>query len=220
MGPAAHLGTEAGQGRDDAAVGDRFEYRDVSVDGRDGPIVTGFSARIPAHGLTVMVGPSGAGKTTLLRLLNRLDDPDSGVVLLDGRDVRDHDVVALRRRVQYVAQVPVTFPGTVADNLLHADGGAEELLERVGLAPALVSREADRLSVGEAQRLCLARALSVGPDVLVLDEPTSALDRATSAAVGRLVRSLADDGLTVVMVTHDARQASALADRVIEVRAR
>jgi putative ABC transport system ATP-binding protein len=199
-------------------VGDRFEYVDVRVDGDEGPIVSGFSARIPAEGLTAIVGPSGSGKTTLLRLLNRLDDPDAGVVLLDGADVRSYDVLALRRRVQYVGQVPVTFPGTVADNLggLDATDG-EALLRRVGLAPTLLSREADRLSVGEAQRLCLARALALHPEVLVLDEPTAALDAASKEEVERLVRSLADDGLTVVMVTHDQRQASHLADRVVEV---
>jgi ABC-type bacteriocin/lantibiotic exporter with double-glycine peptidase domain len=73
-------------------VGDRFEYRDVRVDGDLGPIVAAFSARVPAMGLTAMVGPSGAGKTTLLRLLNRLDDPDEGAVLFEGLDVRSYDV--------------------------------------------------------------------------------------------------------------------------------
>jgi putative ABC transport system ATP-binding protein len=196
-------------------VGGRFEYVDVGVDGDDGPIISGFSARIAAEGLTAVVGPSGAGKTTLLRLLNRLDDPDAGVVLLDGSDVRSYDVLALRRRVQYVGQVPVTFPGTVADNIGAGDHAA--ILDRVGLSPTLVGREADRLSVGEAQRMCLARALALEPEVLVLDEPTSALDTASKAGVEALVASLALDGLTVVMVSHDPRQASHLADHVIEV---
>src|ERR1700745_546301 len=97
-----------------------IEYQDVRVDGDDGPIVAGFSAGIPAGRLTVMVGPSGAGKTTLLRLLNRLDDPDEGAVLFAGGDGRDYDVLELRRRVQLVGQVPVTFPGTVAANLAVA----------------------------------------------------------------------------------------------------
>lgn len=196
-------------------MGDRFEYVDVRVDGDDGPIIAGFSARIAAEGLTAVVGPSGAGKTTLLRLLNRLDDPDAGVVLLDGADVRSYDVLALRLRVQYVGQVPVTFPGTVAANL--GDGDHAALLDRVGLSPDVAGREADRLSVGEAQRMCLARALAREPEVLVLDEPTSALDTASKAGVERLVASLALDGLTVVMVSHDPRQATHLADHVIEV---
>ena len=195
-------------------MGDRFEYRDVRVDGDSGPIIEGFSARIPADGLTAMVGPSGAGKTTLLRLLNRLDDPDAGEVLFEGRDVRTYDVLELRRRAQYVGQVPVTFPGTVADNVgPEVDG----LLPRVGLLPALATREADRLSVGEAQRMCLARALARHPECLLLDEPTSALDTTSKAGIEALIRSLADDGLTVVMVTHDPRQAAELADRVLRV---
>jgi putative ABC transport system ATP-binding protein len=199
-------------------MGDRFEYVDVRVDGDDGPIVSGFSARISAAGLTAVIGPSGAGKTTLVRLLNRLDDPDAGAVLLDGEDLRSYDVLALRRRVQYVGQVPVTFPGTVADNLDCADPAA--LLERVGLPTSLAGREADRLSVGEAQRMCLARAMALEPEVLVLDEPTSALDTASKEGIEALVASLAADGLTVVMVSHDPRQAVQLADHVLEVPGR
>jgi len=161
-----------------------------------------------------MVGPSGAGKTTLLRLLNRLDDPDGGSVLFEGRDVRHYRVLDLRQRVQSVGQVPVTFPGTVADNI---GPSAAELLQRVGLDSSLASREADRLSVGEAQRMCLARSLALQPDVLALDEPTSALDTDSKAGIEQLVRSLADSGLTVIMVTHDPRQAQ-LADHIMTVR--
>jgi putative ABC transport system ATP-binding protein len=200
--------------------GPRFELHDVRVDGDDGPIVDGFSADVPRQGLTAMVGPSGAGKTTLLRLLNRLDDPDAGVVSFEGKDVRDYDVLELRRRVQYVGQVPVTFPGTVAENLeLARPAEALDLLmDRVGLSAGLLERQADVLSVGEAQRLSLARALACRPDCLLLDEPTSALDTASKGGIERLVRSLADqDGLTVVLVTHDPRQADELADRVIAV---
>lgn len=191
----------------------RFEYRHVRVEGDHGPIVAAFSAVIPADGLSVIVGPSGAGKTTLLRLLNRLDDPDEGMVLFEGRDVRTYDVLELRRRVQSVGQTPVTFPGTVARNI---GAGTAALLERVGLDPSLSDREADRLSVGEAQRMALARSLALDPDVLALDEPTSALDMANKAGIERLIRNLADSGLTVVMVSHDPRHAE-LADHVIEV---
>jgi putative ABC transport system ATP-binding protein len=165
--------------------------------------------------LTAIVGPSGSGKTTLIRLLNRLDDPDEGEVLLDGRNVRDYDVLELRRRVQLVGQVPVPFAGTVEDNV---GPEWEEMLDRVGLPASLRARPADVLSVGEAQRMCLARSLSRHPDCLVLDEPTSALDTASKGGIERLIRSLADGGLTVVMVTHDPRQADELADRVLEVR--
>lgn len=191
----------------------------MRVDGDDGPIVEGFTAVVPRVGLTAMVGSSGAGKTTLLRLLNRLDDPDAGQVLLDGRSVRDYDVLQLRRRVQYVGQVPVTFPGTVAENLAMAEASADPdaLLRRVGLPASLAQRRADALSVGEAQRLSLARALACEPEALLLDEPTSALDTASKGGIEQLIRSLADGGLTVVLVTHDPRQATELADAVIEV---
>lgn len=191
----------------------RFEFRDVTVFGDHGPIVSGFCARIAARGLTTMIGPSGAGKTTLLRLLTRLDDPDGGVVLFEGKDVRDYDVLELRRRVQHVGQVPVTFPGTVADNI---GPEADALLARVGLDPRLKDREADRLSVGEAQRMALARSLALGPDVLALDEPTSALDTVSKAGIERLIRELADSGLTVVMVTHDPRHTE-MADHVLVI---
>lgn len=199
----------------------RFEYCNVRVDGDRDPIIDGFSALIARDGLTAVVGPSGAGKSTLLRLLNRLDDPDAGQVLYDGRDVRDYDVLELRRRVQHVGQVPVTFPGTVAENLALAEPTADQsaLLERVRLPTALLERQADVLSVGEAQRLSLARALAREPDALLLDEPTSALDTQSKGGIERLIRSLADDGLTVVLVTHDPRQAAELADAVIEVAA-
>ncbi len=190
-----------------------IEYRDVRVDGDDGPIVAGFSAAVPAGRLTVMVGPSGAGKTTLLRLLNRLDDPDGGAVLFAGQDVRRYDVLDLRRRVQVVGQVPVTFPGTVAENV---GGDTAALLARVGLNPTLAAREADRLSVGEAQRMCLARSLALQPEVLALDEPTSALDSSSKAGIEDLITGLAASGLTVVMVTHDPRHAE-LADHVVSV---
>ncbi len=195
-------------------MGDRFELRDIRVDGDDGPILDGFSARIPVDGLTAVVGPSGSGKTTLLRMLNRLDDPDGGEILFDGSDVRSYDVLELRRRVQHVGQVPVSFPGTVADNV---GDGWEALLPRVHLDVGLGGRLADLLSVGEAQRMCLARALARGPDCLLLDEPTSALDTASKGEVERLVRSLADEGLTVVLVTHEPRQATEIADRIITV---
>jgi putative ABC transport system ATP-binding protein len=192
----------------------RFEYAEVRIDGDKGPIISGFSARVPSEGLTAVVGPSGAGKTTLLRLLNRLDDPDDGAVLFEGRDVQSYDVLELRRRVQFVGQTPVTFPGTVADNV---GDDWSDLLPNVGLSTTLGDRQADLLSVGEAQRMCLARALSRSPDCLLLDEPTSALDSASKTAIEKLVRSLADDGLTVVMVTHETRQAQEIADRIIDV---
>lgn len=207
------------------AMGDRFELCDVRVDGEHGPILDGLCARIPAVGLTAVIGESGTGKTTLVRLLNRLDDPDAGAVLFEGRDLRDYDVLELRRRVQVVGQTPVGFPGTIADNLGGAGGDGSDgvgvdvvaLLARVGLDAEMARREGDRLSLGETQRLTLARALTLAPEVLVLDEPTSALDVRAKARIERLLGELADDGMTVVLVSHDPRHAEELADHVIEL---
>ena len=199
------------------AMGDRFELCDVRVDGEHGPILDGLSARIPTVGLTAVIGESGTGKTTLVRLLNRLDDPDAGVVLFEGSDLRGYDVLELRRRVQVVGQTPVGFPGTIADNLGGSDVDVVALLARVGLDAEMAQREGDRLSLGETQRLTLARALALEPEVLVLDEPTAALDVRAKARIERLLGELADDGMTVVLVSHDPRHAEELADHVIEL---
>jgi len=204
------------------AAGEGFRLEGVTVTGGQGPVLEGFSAHLPGRGLTAVVGPSGSGKTTLLRLLNRLADPDAGRITYDGRPLAEHDVLDLRRRVQHVGQVPVAFPGTVADNLRLARPWAPvaDLLARVDLDPELAGREAQRLSVGETQRMCLARALALAPECLLLDEPTSALDGDSRSRVEKLVRRLADDGTGVIMVTHDASQAQDLADRTVAVPGR
>ncbi|HEV2075622.1 MAG TPA: ATP-binding cassette domain-containing protein, partial [Thermoleophilaceae bacterium] len=170
-------------------------------------------------------GPSGSGKSTLLRLLNRLADPDRGTVRFLGRDVRDLDVLELRRRVALVPQVPAPLPGTVTENVQagpalcgrFADVGG--CLELAGLGPEYADRHADRLSVGEQQRVMLARALALEPEVLLLDEPTSALDERARAGVERTIRALLDrPGTSALIVTHDREQARRLARRTVEIR--
>ncbi|MFL6138443.1 MAG: ATP-binding cassette domain-containing protein [Frankiaceae bacterium] len=181
----------------------------------------GVTQPLAAARVTALVGPSGAGKTTLLRLLNRLEEPSSGQVRFHGRPLPAYDVLALRRRVGMLQQSPVLLGATVLDDLRVGAPGLTEaeaavLLDRVGLPPdELADRRTEGLSGGEAQRLCLARALAIGPEVLLLDEPTSALDSFAAAAVERVVRGLVDAGLTVVMVSHDLRQARRLADDVV-----
>jgi putative ABC transport system ATP-binding protein len=178
-----------------------------------------------ADGATVLLGASGAGKSTLLRLLNRLADPDSGHVSFRGEDVRDLEPRALRRRATLVPQLPAPLPGTVAENVRYgpALAGREadvvRPLELAGLSPAYADREARRLSVGEQQRVMLARALALEPEVLLLDEPTSALDEETRDGVERTLADLRDrTGLSMVVVTHDREQARRLADRIVHLR--
>jgi len=174
-------------------------------------------------GATALLGPSGSGKSSLLRLLNRLSDPDSGTIVFEGVDVRERDVLDLRRRAVLVPQLPAPLPGTVADNVRYGPGlvgrepDVEGCLARAGLEAAYAEREAAELSVGEQQRVMLARALALGPDVLLLDEPTSALDEAARDGVERTLAELARAGVSMVLVTHDRGQAERIASQVVEL---
>jgi putative ABC transport system ATP-binding protein len=181
------------------------------------------SAELPA-GASCVWGPSGAGKSTMLRLLNRLADPESGRVLFEGRDVRELDPLDLRRRAVLVQQLPAPIPGTVAANvsygarLLHRKVDVERLLEHVALPRGYRDRDAGRLSVGEQQRLMLARALALEPEALLLDEPTSALDERAREQVESTLQHLRDElGVSLVLVTHDYEQARRLADWFVEL---
>lgn len=170
--------------------------------------------------MTVIVGPSGAGKSTLLRTCNRLEVPTSGRVLFQSVDVASLDPLSLRRRVGMVFQDPTPFGGTVRDNLLVADptltdAAAASVLERVTLDAGFLDRPADELSGGEAQRVCLARALVPAPDVLLMDEPTSSVDPRTRVTLERLASSEASTGVRVLWVTHDLDQMRRIANYVI-----
>ncbi len=169
---------------------------------------------------TALVGPSGAGKTSLLRCLNRLEEPCEGRVLLDGVDVRSLPPTQLRRRVGMIFQTPVLFPGGVGANLAYGleSHSRDELaasLEAVGLPVSFLDREAFALSVGQAQRVCIARALVREPEVLLMDEPTSALDREAAGRIEGLIGDLVGRGLTVVLVTHNLPHARRVCDRGI-----
>jgi putative ABC transport system ATP-binding protein len=178
------------------------------------------SLAIPS-GSTALVGPSGSGKSTLLRLLNRLADPDEGSVRFHGTDVRELDPLELRRRVGLVPQLPAPVAGTVADNVcfgprLHGEQvDPERPLRLAGLDPSFAERDASRLSVGEQQRVMLARALALEPEVLLLDEPTAALDEDAKQAVEETLAGL--PAVSLVLVTHERAQAERLADRVIRL---
>jgi UDP-glucose/iron transport system ATP-binding protein len=173
---------------------------------------------------SAVVGPSGAGKTTLLRVLNRLEDPTAGRVLLDGKPIGEMDVPALRRRVGLVAQRPVLLTDRVADELRVGRRDLSEdrslaLLQRVGLSAGFAARRTAGLSGGEAQRLCLARALAVEPEVLLLDEPTSALDGLIATLIADLARDHVASGGTVVLVSHDLAVVRRVAHHVLVLKA-
>jgi putative ABC transport system ATP-binding protein len=198
-----------------------FSFEQVSVGPREARRLERLDASLPDGGLTVVAGPSGSGKSTLLRLCNRLEVPSEGRVRHRGDDIAQRDPLELRREVAMVFQRPVTFAGTVRDNLREAaparddDDALAELLERAGLQRAFLERDAGELSGGEAQRVCLARALATRPRVLLMDEPTSSLDGEAAAVLERLARELVDDGTPVVWVTHSQEQMRRLADHVL-----
>ena len=191
-------------------------------------ILRDVSFHVNTADLLGIVGASGSGKSSLLHLLNRLDEPTSGTVYLDGQDYRNFPPRELRRRVGMVTQRAYLFPGDVASNLRFGpaqrgetvpDEEVARLLERVGL-PGFSAREVSVLSGGEQQRVSLARALANRPEVLLLDEPTSALDEESKVGIEELVGSLVrDHGLTCVMVTHDREQARRMCNRVILLEA-
>jgi ABC-type sulfate/molybdate transport systems ATPase subunit len=195
-----------------------FRLEDVSF-----RALRNVTATLPV-GASCIWGPSGAGKSTVLRLLNRLADPEAGRVFFEEQDARTIDPLELRRRAVLVQQLPVPIPGTVADNisygarLLHRTTDVGSLLEHVGLPRAYGERDARRLSVGEQQRLMLARALALEPEALLLDEPTSALDEAARDQVEATLAHFRHDlGVSLVVVTHDFEQASRLADWFVEL---
>jgi putative ABC transport system ATP-binding protein len=167
-----------------------FVLENVSYTRGERRVISELTVTI-GDGTTAMVGPSGAGKSTLLRLLNRLADPGSGTIRYRGRDLRDYDVLELRREVALVPQLPALLPDTVAENL------------RFG--PRLAGRTCD-----------ITQALALNRAVLLLDEPTAALDQHTRDAVERTLIDLRDRlSVSLVLVTHDRDQAHRLSDRII-----
>jgi phosphate transport system ATP-binding protein len=199
-------------------------------------ILSDMNVEVRRGAVTALIGPTGSGKTTLLRTFNRMNDKVTGYrhagdVLLDGRSIWNPglELMALRRKVGMLFQRPNPFPMSIVDNVvagvkahrMASKNGlksiAQQRLTEVGLWDAVQDRLKDspfRLSGGQQQLLCLARALAIGPEILLLDEPTSSLDPMSTESIEALIKGLTPK-ITVVIVTHNLAQASRVSDRTI-----
>ncbi len=187
-------------------------------------ILDAIDLAIPKQTFTAIIGPSGSGKTSLLRLLNRLDDPTSGTIRYRDRPIAELPVREHRARVGFVFQTPVLFSGSVRDNLAVAgaiagippsDGDHRmiEVLELAEVDSHLLDRDSTRLSVGQKQRVSIARTLMTRPETLLLDEPTASLDPETADKLMNTVARLSRDrNVTVVAVTHRLAEAKKLSE--------
>ena len=233
QGPAAHAAVRTAERRE--AGPERMTLESLSVFYGDKAAVKQVSLPIRQGEVLALIGPSGCGKTTLLRTLNRLTEltPSArrdGVIRLDGQDVDELEVTALRRRVSMVFQQPNPFPMSVFDNVAYAlreqsrkrpgrsvvEPLVEDALRRAGLWDEVkddLDHPALRLSGGQQQRLCIARAISTRPEVLLMDEPCSALDPRSTAVIEDLITDLSRE-LAIVIVTHNLQQARRVGDRV------
>jgi osmoprotectant transport system ATP-binding protein len=204
------------------------EFRKVGYSIAGVPILDGIDVQVSRGEILILLGESGCGKTTTLKLINRLIEPTSGELIVEGKRTTDWDAIALRRRIGYVLQDGGLFPHmTVGQNvgltlsLLDTDGAViskrvSEMLDLVGLDPAkFAGRYPHELSGGQRQRVGVARALASDPDLLLLDEPFGALDAITRTNLqkefAKLVREL---GKTAVFVTHDLHEAMLLGSRI------
>ncbi len=212
-----------------------ISVRDLSVSFGKQQVLKNISIDIPDKMISAIIGPSGCGKTTLLRSFNRLLDPADGVkisgkVLVDGEDILDPntEVTHIRKKMGLLSQRPCPLPMSIYDNVAYGprihgirskkelDRLVEHYLREVGLWDEVkdrLSEPAASLSVGQQQRLCLARGLAVEPRIILADEPTSALDPKSSQHIEQKFQQLKSD-YTIVIVTHILRQAKRLADYV------
>jgi len=207
---------------------DRISTTKTDAQGTNVLFLREISCSFAAGQLTALIGPSGGGKSSLIRLINRLEEPHQGRILLAGTDINGIIPPLLRQRVGMMLQKAYMFEGTVLENLQQPFRYRKEPLPAPDhpdlvrcirlsrLSPDYLQRDARTLSGGAQQRVNLARALINRPEVLLLDEPTSALDRPTTDSLGATLQEICHtEGLTVIMVTHDLRLARRISDQLL-----
>lgn len=212
---------------------DKFTIKNMSLWYNDFKALHEINMDIEEKQITAFIGPSGCGKSTFIKSLNRMNDLVEGCriegeILLDGKDIfKDFDVNSLRKRVGMVFQKPNPFPMSIYDNIafgprthgVKSKAALDEIVEKALRDAAIWEEVKDRLkksalsmSGGQQQRLCIARALAVEPEVLLMDEPTSALDPISTSKIEELALTLKDQ-YTVIMVTHNMQQATRVSDK-------
>lgn len=232
--PDPDRGAGRGAGRSGSVSGGALSLRDVTkiYDGQSTPAVDALTLDIPAGEIVMFVGPSGCGKTTSLKMINRLIEPSSGTITIDGDDIKGHNVDELRRTIGYVIQGGSLFPHmSVAANIGVVPGllkwdkkriaaRTDELLDLVGLDPARYRDRFPReLSGGQQQRVGVARGLAADPPVVLMDEPFGAVDPITRQRLqDELLRIQREVRKTIVCVTHDIDEAIKLGDRILILR--
>jgi osmoprotectant transport system ATP-binding protein len=206
-----------------------IEYRDICKCYGEKSVLEHLDLKIPRGEFVTMIGSSGSGKTTALKMVNRLIEPTSGDVLVDGRNVRDVDPIQLRRNIGYAIQGSVLFPHmTVEDNISYVPNllnkrdhertrkAVRKWMDIVGLPDDLLERYPSELSGGQQQRVGIARALAASPDILLMDEPFGAVDEITRGQLqAEIARIHRETGITVMFVTHDIAEALRLGTRVL-----
>ncbi len=206
-----------------------IEYRDICKSYGEKDVLEHLALKVPRGEFVTMIGSSGSGKTTALKMVNRLMEPTSGDVLVNGRDVRDVDPIQLRRNIGYAIQGSVLFPHmTVEDNISYVPNllnkrdherthkAVRKWMDIVGLSDDLLERYPSELSGGQQQRVGIARALAASPDILLMDEPFGAVDEITRAQLqAEISRIHHETGITVMFVTHDIGEALRLGTRVL-----
>lgn len=205
-----------------------FMLQKVTVEYDGKTILSNITVNIKPNGVLGIIGPSGSGKSTFLRLLNKLIPPSAGKIYYRGKNLTELPARELRKEVGMLQQKPYLFEGTVRENIEYGpnlwgisykDEELQMLLEKVALDPELLNRKVSSLSVGEQQRVDLARTLANKPSTLLLDEPTSSLDVASKDLVEQTIRRLATEGIKIIIVTHSLKQTKTLTNRLLLLKA-
>lgn len=206
-----------------------IEFRNIKKAYGEKVVLEDFNLTVEKGAFVTMIGSSGCGKTTILKMVNALIEPDAGEVLLNGANIRNKNMIELRRNIGYVIQGSVLFPHmTVAQNIAYVPGllnkkdkqrtkaAVSKWMRIVGLEEELKGRYPAELSGGQQQRVGIARALAASPDILLMDEPFGAVDEITRGQLQAELRQIYEKtGITVLFVTHDIAEALKLGTRVL-----